>query len=140
LSQTVPFWKLEIGEALGFSFAGWLVSMAAWVVVGLPIVLSLRTELVADLYWATAGLIGAVIGAFAMLLFFLAMNQGRLDMAMFKNPQGMPVLIALFSMAALIAGIALTVYSFLVKAAMRRQAKECGAPLRAPRSLAWFDF
>ena len=61
-------WNLPIGDALGFSLMIWLVSMGGWVIVGLPVVLLRGGEIVTDFYWVTAGLMGAVMSAFAMAL------------------------------------------------------------------------
>lgn len=133
-------WNLDIAQAMGLSLAIWIVSMLGWVVVGLPVVLLLRTEIVAEFYWITAALLGAVMGLLTMLLFYLAMNQGRLDASAFRNPEGIRTMAILFSAAGLIAGVAFAVYCALVQAALRRQAKENGAPKGTPRSLAWFDF
>ena len=134
------FWKLDIGETFGVSVAIWIVSLVGWVVVGLPIVLLFRAEIVTEFYLITAALIGAVVGLFTMFLMFLAINQGRLDTMALHNPQTMRTVIVFFTGAALISGVAFAVYCSLVKRALRGQAQENGAPKGTPRSLAWFDF
>jgi hypothetical protein len=130
-------WKLGAGQALGLSIAIWLVSMLGWVVVGLPIVLLLRAEIVAEFYWITAALIGVVLGMLTMLVFLLAINQGRVDSltASLRNPDALGRTVEFFCAAGLIAGVAFAVYCALVQAALRKQAKESGAPNGAPRSL-----
>jgi hypothetical protein len=130
------FWKLDIGEALGFAFVVWIFSMAGWVVVGLPVVFLLRAEIAADFYWITAALTGVVLGAFAMALIYVVPNPRHISIAVLWNIETLKF----FSLAALIAGVAFTVYCSLVNAALRREAKESGAPSGTPRSLAWFDF
>jgi len=129
-------WNLPLSEALGLSLLIWLVSMGAWVIVGLPVVLLLQAEIVADFYWVTAGLMGAVMGAFAMALIYVAPNPRHIDIAAFRNPETL----CFFFLAALISGVAFAVYCALVWATLRRQAKESGAPKGTPRSLPWFDF
>ncbi|MBV8113269.1 MAG: hypothetical protein JO300_00905 [Silvibacterium sp.] len=129
-------WSINVGQAFGWSLVVWVYSMPAWAIVGLPVVVLLRPGLVADFYWITAALVGAMLGAFAMLLTFFVLNGGRADLANLSDPSaGVP-----FYLAALIAGVVFAVYCSLVKAALHRQAKENGAPNSAPRSVAWFDF
>jgi hypothetical protein len=132
--------SLGVGEALVSSFGVWLFSMAGWVVVGLPLVLLLRAKVVADFYLVTAALIGVVLGLLSMLLLLLALNRGRLDIMNFdfRNPEAVRLIVFLFSDAALIAGVAFTVYCSLVKAALRRPKKN-GAPRGTPRSIPWFE-
>jgi hypothetical protein len=129
-------WTLTVGDGLGLAFAIWLFSMAAWVVVGLPVVLLLRAEIAADLYLLTSAVAGAVLGAVAMLLMFMALDHDRLDIAIFQKPETL----GLFLLAALIAGVAFAVYCSLVKGTLRKQVKDRGAPSGTPRSQAWFDF
>ena len=71
-----------------------------------------------------------------MFLLFVAANRQRLDMAIFRGP----VTVGLFCVAALICGVAFSVYGAEIKAALREQRKENGAPNGTPRSLTWFDF
>lgn len=108
-------WGLDFNGALGLSLAIAIFSMSAWVVIGLPFVLLLSSEIAAEFYWAPALLIGAILGAIAMLLFFGAINGGHLDFAALANPAGRYPLY----LAALIAGIALLVYCTLVRNAIR---------------------
>lgn len=133
------FWTAGIRGALWLSLAIWVTSMLGWVFIGLPAVLSLRTSIVGKLSWITSGLIGAVLGLCTMLLFFLAVNGGKLDRTLFSDPHVLRTSASFFADAALIAGVAFAVYWALVKRAMRRQAKENGAPKGTPRTLAWFD-
>jgi hypothetical protein len=132
-------WNFDIGLALGLSVSILIVSMLGWVVVGLPTVLLLRAEIAADFYWATAAPVGAVLGLFTMLLIYLALGHGRLDMPAFRDLVATWVTAVFFSSAALIAGVAFAVYCALVQSALRKQAKESGAPKGTPRSLPWFD-
>jgi hypothetical protein len=136
LAAIGKFWQMEISQALALSFVVWLFSMAGWAVVGLPAVLRLRTEIAADLYWITAALIGAVLGAFAMALLYVVPDPRHVTIARFWNIEAA----RFFGLAALIAAIAFAVYCSLVKIALRKHALENGAPNGAPRSLAWFDF
>jgi hypothetical protein len=133
------FWTEGISGTLGLSLAIWVTSMLGWVLVGLPVVLSIPTRIVGKLSWITSGLIGAALGLCAMLLFFLAVNGGKLDKALYSDPQAMRTNLTLFADAALIAGVAFAVYGVLVKRELRRQAKENGVPKGTPRTLAWFD-
>jgi len=135
LPEVRKIWNLDISQALGLSVAIWIVSMLGWVVIGLPVVLLLSAEIAADFYWITAALIGAVLGLLTILLFYLALNQGRLDTSTFRNPQAMLMTATFFSSAALIAGVAFAVYCALVQAALRKLAKKSGAPNGAPQSL-----
>ena len=113
-----------------------LVSMLGWVFVGLPVLLLLREKITANLHWLAAPATGAAMGLSAMLLFRVVLDPERIDTAYFRNA----AMLVLFSLAALIGGVAFAVYCSLVKAALRRQAKENGAPSGTPRSLAWFEF
>jgi hypothetical protein len=113
-----------------------MVSILGWAFVGLPVVLPLRAERVADLYWAAAALIGTIPGLIAMLLFVLLLDRG---FATISNPAALRTIAPMFVAAALIASVAFTVYCSLIKAALRRQAKESGAPSGTPRSLPWFQ-
>jgi hypothetical protein len=140
IASVKEFSTLGFGQAVGLSFAVCIVSMVGWVVVGLPVALSIPTRIVVEFYSVTAGLIGVVMGLFAMLLGFLATNRGRLDTTLFTDPNALRMTAAFFVDAALIAGLAFAVYCSLVKAALRKRSKENGAPSGAPRSLAWFNF
>jgi hypothetical protein len=122
---------MGIGQALTFSLAIWPFSMVGWVVVGLPVVLSLRTEIAADLYWITAALIGAILGAFAMALIYVLPDPRHITIAEFRNAEAL----RLFGLAALIAGVAFADYCAVVQNALRKQAKENGAPKGTPFSL-----
>ena len=132
------FGTLDFGQAVGLSFVICIMSTVGWVVVGLPVVLSLSTRIIAEFYSITSGLIGAVLGLSAMLLFYLATNRGQLDTTFFTDPQKLPTTVAFFVDAALIAGIAFAVYCSLVRRALHKQTKENGAPKGTPRSLPWF--
>ena len=134
------FWIEEIIGTLGLFLMIWVVSMLGWVVVGLPVVLSLRTRTVAEFHGITAALIGAVLGLAAMLLSFLVMNGGKLDTALLSNPQAARATAFYFCGAALISDVAFAVYCALVKAALRKQTRKSDVPSGTPRSLAWFDF
>jgi hypothetical protein len=128
-------WKLDVEGALGLSLAILVVSMLCWVVVGLPVVLLFCAEIVSGFHRMIATLIGAALGTSAFLLFLAVLLRSRLEIADFRNPEAL----GFFLVAALVGGVASAVYCALVKGAMRRQAKENGAPSGAPRSLPWFD-
>lgn len=128
--------KPSVESTLILSLWVYFVSMLCWVVIGLPAVLLLRAEIVARFRWITGALAGAVLGMLSMLLLFVGVNRQRLDMALFRKP-GM---VGLFSVAALISGVAFSVYCAEVRAALCEQAKENGASSGTPRSLAWFNF
>lgn len=114
-----------------------MVSMLAWVLIGLPTVLLLRAEIVADFYRAVAAFIGAILGASGMLLFYVMLDGG---LGSVTNPGALWQTGPLFADAALIGAVAFAVYCSLVKRALRKGSKENGAPGGTPRSLAWFDF
>lgn len=122
-------WGLGIGQALGWSVVIWIYSMPAWVVVGLPLVLLLRTETAARIYWPIAALIGTVLGVFAMLLIFFAMNGGHINRVALSEPGVREP----FYLAALIASVAFVIYCKLAKAALERQARKSGAPPDTPQ-------
>jgi len=94
---------------------------------------------VADFYWITAALIGAVLGALTMLLLFLALDHGRLDLNSYRNPEALKVIAGLFADAGLIAGAAFAVYCRLVRVALRKLEMKSGAPKGTPRSIPWFE-
>ncbi|MBB6146217.1 hypothetical protein HNQ77_004189 [Silvibacterium bohemicum] len=127
---------LHAGGSVALSIAILIVSMLGWAVVGLPLLLLLGAELVADLYLITLALTGSVLGMLAMFLLSVAFDHQVLDTAVFRSSQGL----GFFYDAALIGGVAFAVYGGLIRAALRRQAKENGAPKGTPKSLAWFDF
>lgn len=130
-------WEMTVERAAEMSLLFAIFSLPEWVAVGLPLVLLLRSEVVADFYWATAALIGTVLGVIGMLLFALVLDRG---FATISNPAALRTIAPVFAPAALIAAVAFTVYCSLVKTALRKQAKENGAPSGAPpRSLVWFD-
>ena len=114
-----------------------MASMLAWVLIGLPTVLLLRAEIVADFYRAVAAFIGATLGASGMLLWCAVLDRG---LGTVSNPAALLQMWPLFADAALIGGVAFAVYCSLVKRALRKGSKENGAPVGTPRSLAWFDF
>ena len=114
-----------------------MVSVLGWAFIGLPVILLLRAKLVADLHWATAALIGAVLGMIAMFLFVLLFDRG---FATIFNPAALRTIALMFVDAALIASVAFTVYCSLIKMALHRRSKENGALNGTPRSLAWFNF
>ena len=113
-----------------------MASISGWAFVGLPVVLLLRAEFVAHLYWAAAALMGTILGVIAMLLFCLLLDRG---FGTVSNPAALRTIAPIFADAALIAGVAFVVYSALIQAALRKQARKNGAPKSTPRSLAWFD-
>ena len=130
-------WRMGIGQAAGMSLLFVIFSLPLWAVVGLPVVLLLRAEITADFYWATAALMGIILGVFGMTLFCVVLDHG---FATLRNSVALRTIAPMFVPPALIAGMAFAVYCRLVKAALRRQTKEDGAPKGTPRSLAWFDF
>ncbi|MBV8631226.1 MAG: hypothetical protein JOZ83_09905 [Silvibacterium sp.] len=105
----------------------------------MPVVVLLRKEIATDLFRITAALVGAALGILAMLLFLLALERGQVDQVIHPgNPQAIRAFAGLFSDAAFIGGVAFPVYCSLVKRALRREAKQSGAPKGTPRSLPWF--
>jgi ABC-type sulfate transport system permease component len=132
----MQFSKPSVEDTLVLSIWVCLVSVLCWVVIGLPVALLLRAEIVARFYWIPRALTGAVLGMLPMFLLLVAVNRQHLDMPIFREPET----VGLFSVAALIGGVAFSVYGAEVKAALRGQRKENGAPNGTPRSLAWFDF
>ena len=112
-----------------------MVSMLEWVLIGLPVVLILRAQIVADFYWATAAFIGGVLGTLGMLLFCVLLDG---SLGTVSNLAALRQIAWMFADAALIAAVTFVVYCSLIKTALRRQTKESGAPNGAPRSLPWF--
>ena len=140
-AQIQQFWNLDIRTALLLFMVFGMFSMLGWAVVGLPVMLALRTEVAADFHWITSALVGAALGILAMLLLFTALYQGRIDQIVHpSNPQEIRTFAGFFSDAALIAAVTFAVYCSQVKAALLRRSKENGAPSGTPRSLAWFNF
>jgi len=131
------YWPGEFIGGLGLSLMIGVVSMLGWAVVGVPVVLLLRTRIVSEFYGITAALVGAMQGMAAIFLFFLALNGGKLDTALFSNPEAARATAFYVGGAALISGVAFTVYCALVKSALRRQVSDNGTA-KAPRPLAWF--
>jgi len=134
-SSIGQFWKLNSDQAIGAAVLFGMFSMPAWIIVGLPFVLLIRSDIIAEFYWITAALIGAVLGLVAMFLITLVFTQGHVAVAEFQNVETL----RLFAAAGLIAGVAFAVYCALVQAALRRQAKKSGAPSGTSRSIPWFE-
>jgi hypothetical protein len=127
-------WSLGIGQAFVWSWLVLIFSMIAWLVVGLPLVLLLRAEVIAGFHWMFAVLIGAIVGAFAMLLIFFAMNGGHLSIKSLFAPGAYQP----FYLAALIAAIAFATYCKLVKVAMQSHTRKNGAPSGTPQFFSIF--
>lgn len=123
--------KLDCGSVLLISVVIMIYSMPAWVMVGLPFVLLLPEKVASGFHWVVALPIGALLGASSMLFPACAFNHWQVKLAMLSNP----IYQVFLSLAALIAGGA-----FLVYCALLRQARESGAPLSTPLSIAGFDF
>ena len=80
--------------------------------------------------------VGTVLGVIGMLLFTVIMDRG---FATISDPAALGQIAPIFAPAVLIAGVAFAVYCALIKGALRKHAKESGAPNDAPRPLPWLE-
>lgn len=99
--------------ALDLAFLLGYLSLISWVIVGLPVVLSLSTSLTARLHWSLAALIGSILGAISFTLPFALMGGCW-------NPQLLSAFLPFFIAAVVIAGVAFSAYCALVRQALRR--------------------
>lgn len=128
-------WWLTVQKTAWMSLLFAVFSLPEWVVLGLPLVLLLRSEIVADFYWATAALIGTVLGVIGMLLFTLTLDRG---FSTLSNPAALRQIALIFVPGTIVAAVAFPVYCSLMKAALKRQAKESGVSKGTPRAIPWF--
>jgi len=110
------------------------MSLVSWVVIGLPVVLSLSANLITRLHWSLAAFIGSILGAIPFALLFVLIGGGwRQTLATLRNPQMLRIYLPFFVAAVVIGGIALSVYCLLVRRASYREQRKSGAPHGTPQ-------
>jgi hypothetical protein len=130
-------WHARMLQVLGLAIVYGIVSMAAWAVIGLPVVLSLSAKLTAQLHWSLALLIGAVLGAVAPAVLVVSFDGWQRTIADIKKPPDTEI--TFFAAAVIIGGVAFSVHCALVRYAMRNQQRKSGAPRGTPQFFSVLD-
>lgn len=131
-------WRYRLLHVLGLAILFGIVSMVSWVVIGLPVVLSLSANLTARLHWSLAAMLGAVLGAIPYALLCVLVDGWQRTAAGIRNSQIPSVELTFLAVAAVIGCVAFSVYCLLVRRASYREQRKSGAPSSAPQSLSVF--
>lgn len=111
-------WEMkDIGAALEIYLFILAFSLFGWVLVGIPFVLVIQSEVITDLHWLIVVLIGLFLGALAQFfIFFLFEVTGHLNLA--GHWRG----VARYEeLAMLISSVAFVVYCLLMRRTLRHQ-------------------
>lgn len=71
---TSPSLHSRMSMALVVAVCFGIISLIVWVVIGLPVVLSLSANFIVRLHWLLAALVGAVLGVVSLELFFVSVE------------------------------------------------------------------
>ena len=120
-------WEHGGWGALGFFPVYAFFSLLGWIVVGIPAVLFISMEFIAELSWLPLVLIGAALGVFAQFLIFLLLgSRGNLNLPGHWNEVAW-----YFMKAVIVSTAAFAVYCALIRRALRKI--ESGAPSGTPQ-------
>lgn len=135
---TSPSLHSRLSMAMVCAVCFGIISLIVWVVIGLPVVLSLSAGFIVRLHWLLASLVGAVFGVVSLELFFMVVEGWRRTLDRLKDPGRAPSDTTFLAIAAVIACVAWSIYCALVRRASRYEQRKSGAPSRTPQFFSIF--